>query len=178
MVAVLVLHGKADLDWATDLSNDLKEHSPVRFQVGTSPPQVAFGPSVVRVALWSEDSAAEDIAGAMSALISSGTRHSILVRRSGCEPPAGLDATQLGDNVVITEPRQATELLRSAIPRVAGSVETIAKQERVRIETIKDARLRMLDTLALVVVIALLGALAWIFDWGGLRSMILGQSAG
>lgn len=172
MVAVLILHGKADLDWATALSNDLKEHSPVRFQVGTSPPQVAFGPSVVRVALWSDDSAAEGIAGAMSALVGSGTKHSILVRRSGCEPPAGLDGAQLAENVVVAESRQAADVLRSAIPRVAGSVESSAKQARVRIESIKDARLRALDTALLVVVVLALAAAAVVFNWGGVRATL------
>lgn len=173
MVAVLILHGRSDLDWATALANDLPEHAPVRVQVGATPSQVMFGPSVVRVALWSDESEREGIGGAMSALISASAGHSMLVRRYDCAPPADLDVSRLAGNFIVADPREAAVRLRPAIPHVAVSVEKIAIHEIERVQSTKDKRLQMLDTLSLLAVLGLLGAAAWMFDWAGLRATIL-----
>lgn len=172
MVAILILHGKADLDWATALSKELKEHSPVRFQVGKHSPQITFGPSVVRIALWSAGSAAEGISEAMSALIGQGLKRSILVSRPGVAAPPGLETTALAESVVADDARQTADTLRSTIPQVASAAITTAKQEIVRIETIKDARLRALDNIALVMAALALAATAVFFNWGGARTAL------
>ena len=156
MVAVLILHGRSDLDWATALANELAEHAPVRFQVADTPPKVTFGPSVVRVALWSEQSRIEGLDGTMAGLLQAEPAHGVLVRRGDCQPPAALDCSLLAHDMQASGPREAAEMLRAAIPSVVASVAQIASREHERVLSMREKRGRAADAIALGVVAAAL----------------------
>ncbi|MBI1394012.1 MAG: hypothetical protein GC152_14845 [Alphaproteobacteria bacterium] len=174
MVATLILHARADLDWATALASELAEHAPVRLQLAASPPKATIGPSVVRIALWSEDAALEGTAATLAKLITAEPAHSVLVRRGGCPAPAGIDATALAGDIAVDSAREAAAALRASIPRVGAQVAEIVKSERMRVETQKERMYRRADTALLLLVIGVVAALALWQDWGGVRTGLLG----
>lgn len=178
MVAVLILHGRSDLDWATALANELAEHAPVRFQLTATPPKVKLGPSVVRVGLWSADSMGEGLSHTMAAILGAEPTHSVLVRRGDCDPPPELSADRLAENIRVAGPREAADRLRSAIPTVAASVTEIVATERSRVAAAQDRRLRLADNALLAVVLAALAGAALFFDWGGARTWLTALLAG
>ena len=172
MAAVIILHGSPDTDWAATLSNELKEHSPVRYQVGATAPQIQFGPSVVRVALWSDESEAAGLADTMRSLIALGPRHSILIRRDDCAALCGSDLLQSSENLVVSDRTQSADLLRPAIVRLASNVAIIAINAQEVAEKRRRRLLRLLDTLLLALALAALGGAAYYFDWGGTQTQV------
>lgn len=173
MVAVLVFHSRADLDWATALAGELGEHAPVRLQLTQTPPRATLGPSVVRVALWSDDAATEGTGSTFAKLLNAEPAHSILVRRGGCAPPAGIDPAALGDSLCVDSAHDGSAALKVSIPRVGAVVAEIVKSVRERNESRRERRLRLADNLLLAAAIAsVVGLGAW-QDWGGVRSAIL-----
>lgn len=178
MVATLILHSKGDLDWATALAAELSEHAPVRLQLAQTPPKARIGPSVVRVALWSENAARDGVAGTMADLLSAEPAHSILIRREGCVPPPGIDPQALARHIEPATARDAANALKTAIPEVGGQVAEIVRSARLKIETAQARRLRQADTLLLAVCLAGLAGLALWQDWAGLRSLLARLAAG
>ncbi len=172
MAAVIILHGSPDTDWAAALSNELKEHSPVRYQIGAAPPQIQFGPSVVRVALWSEESEAAGLSDTMRSLIAMGPRHSILIRREHCAPLSGSELLQSSENLVVGDVAKSGDLLRPTILRLASNVAIIAINAQELAEKRRKRLLRLLDTLLLILVLGAVGGAAYYFDWGGTQSQI------
>lgn len=175
MVATLILHAPADLDWATALASELAEHAPVRLQLAASPPNVTIGPSVVRVALWSKEAALEGTTAVLASLVAAGPTHSVLVRRGGCPAPPGIDAAALAGDIAVDGAREAAVALRETIPRVGAQVAEIAKAKRVRIETRRERMYRLADTALLVLVIGVVAAWALWQDWGGVRTGLFGD---
>jgi len=173
MVAVLILHGRSDLDWATALANELSEHAPVRFQLTATPPKVTLGPSVVRVGLWSDDSMSEGLAHTMSALLAAEPTHSVLVRRGECPSPPELDVQRLAEDIHVTGAREAANRLRIAIPKVADTVVQIVSGARSRMESAREAARRRADNALLLATIAALMGAAVLFDWGGARTWLM-----
>jgi len=173
MVATLILHSRGDLDWATALAAELSEHAPVRLQLGHTAPKAQIGPSVVRIALWSENAARDGINGALSGLLQAEPAHSILVRREGYAPPPGLDPATLAGHIESATARDAVAALKLAIPEVANQVQEIVRAERVRVETAEARQLRLADTALLGVFVAGLAAVALWQDWAGLRSLAM-----
>ncbi len=174
MVATLILHARADLDWATALASELAEHAPVRLQLAASPPKAMIGPSVVRIALWSEDAALEGNAAILAGLVTAEPAHSVLVRRGDCPAPAGIDTAALAGDISVDGAREAAVALREAIPRVGAQVAAIARSERVRVETRRERMYRLADAVLLLLVIGVIAALAFWQDWGGVRTGLFG----
>jgi hypothetical protein len=172
LAAVIILHGNPDTDWATALSNELKEHSPVRYQIGATAPQIQFGPSIIRVALWSDESDAAGLGETMRSLIALGPRHSVLIRRGQCAALVGADVLPSSENLVVSDVRECASLLRPAIERLASSVAIIAINAEEVAEKRRRRLLRLLDTSLLALVLGGLGVAAYIYDWGGSRSQI------
>lgn len=168
MVAVLILHGRSDLDWATALANELAEHAPVRFQLGAALPKVKLGPSVVRIGLWSAEAAGEGLGHTVASVLGAEPTHSVLVRRGNCQAPAELDMTELAEVIGATGPREAAQYLRDAIPRVAASVTEIAATARSSLEAARSRRTSLDDNALLALVLLALAVAALYFDWWGL----------
>ena len=173
MVATLILYSRGDLDWATALAAELSEHAPVRLQLSHAAPKVKIGPSVVRIALWSENSARDGINGSLAGLLQAEPAHSILVRREGFAPPSWIDPASLAAQIESATARDAVAALKLAIPEVANQVQEIVRAERVRVETAEARQLRLADTALLVVFLAGLAAVALWQDWAGLRSLAM-----
>jgi len=171
MVATLILHSRGDLDWATALAAELSEHAPVRLQLSTTAPKAQIGPSVVRVALWSENAARDGINGALSGLLQAEPAHSILVRREGYAPPPGIDPATLAGHIESATAHDAVAALKTAIPEVGNQVQEIVRAERVRVETAAARQLRLADSALLAVCLAGLVMVALWQDWAGLRSL-------
>ena len=181
MVATLILHSRGDLDWATALAAELSEHAPVRLQLSTTAPKAQIGPSVVRVALWSENAARDGINAALSDLLQAEPAHSILVRREGYAPPPGIDPAILAGHIESATARHAVAALKTAIPEVGNQVQEIVRAERVRVETAAARQLRLADTALLAVCLAGLVIVALWQDWAGLRSLgmrLIGAGSG
>ena len=174
MVATLILHSRGDLDWATALAAELSEHAPVRLQLAQTPPKAQIGPSVVRIALWSENAERDGIAAAMAGIVSAEPAHSILVRREGYAPPPGINHATLAGHIESVSARDAVAALKTAIPEVGNQVQEIVKAERVRVETAESRQLRQADTALLTVVLAGLAGLAVSQDWAGMRTFLVG----
>lgn len=174
MVATLIFHSRADLDWATALAGELSEHAPVRLQLTSTPPRATIGPSVVRVALWSDDAAREGTGETFAQLMAAEPRHSILVRRGKCAPPPGIDPGTLADDIAVEGARDAASVLKEAIPQVGALVADIVKSAREKVETREARAYRRADTALLAVVVAALLALGAWQDWGGIRSGLTG----
>jgi hypothetical protein len=173
MVATLILHSRGDLDWATALAADLIEHAPVRLQIGHSPPKAQVGPSVVRIALWSENAARDGIDDTLSGLLQAEPTHSILVRREGYAPPLGIDVATLAGHIESATSRDAVAALKIAIPEVGNQVQEIVRAERVRVETAEARQLRLADSALLAVVVAAVAVVALWQDWAGFRSLAI-----
>ncbi|GAM97927.1 hypothetical protein U91I_01557 [alpha proteobacterium U9-1i] len=171
MVALLILHGRADQDWATALANELEEHAPVRFQLGISLPKVTFGPSVVRVLLWSEAALVEGLNETAAALLRAEPGHSVLVLRGAGEPPSALTPPGLAESIAVDNPRQAAEALRAAIPKVVARVTSALTDKRERAQTAKSARYRELDRIVTAITIVLAAGAVWAFNLGGVREL-------
>lgn len=178
MVAVLILHGRSDLDWATALANELSEHAPVRFQLTSAPPKVKLGPSVVRVGLWSDDSMGEGLAHTMSALLGAEPTHSVLVRRGECDSPPELDVAQLAEDIHVMGAREAAERLRVAIPKVSDAVVEIVSGARHRERAAALQQQRRADDNLLYAALALLAVVTLALDWWGLRTALTGLFGG
>lgn len=174
MVATLILHSKGDLDWATALASELSEHAPVRLQLAHAPPKARIGPSVVRIALWSENAARDGVGAAMASILMAEPAHSILVRRNAFTPPTGIDPAGLGGHIESETARDAVAALKTTIPQVGGEVEEIVRAARVRVETARARQLRLADTGLLVSVLVLLAGFAAWQDWGGVRAALMG----
>jgi len=172
LVAVLIFHGRSDLDWASAITNELAEHAPVRFQLASTPPKVTFGPSVVRVGLWSDESRAEDLDRTMAELLQAEPAHAVLARRGDCAPPTALDCARLARDVTVLSAREAAEMLRDAIPEIAASAAKTVSRERERVVAKQDGKGRAADLIALGLLVAVLAAGAWYFDWGGVREWV------
>lgn len=173
MVATLILHSRGDLDWATALAAELSEHAPVRLQLGNTPPKAQIGPSVVRIALWSENAARDGIDGALSGMLQAEPAHSILVRRDGYAPPPGIDTATLAAHIESATARDAVAALKTVIPDVGNQVQEIVQAERVRAESAEARQLRLADNALLAAVLAGLVLLALWQDWLGLRSIVM-----
>jgi hypothetical protein len=173
VVATLILHSRGDLDWATTLAAELSEHAPVRLQLGNTPPKAQIGPSVVRIALWSENAARDGIDGALSGLLQAEPAHSILVRREGYAPPPGIDPACLAGHIESATARDAVAALKTVIPDVGNQVQEIVQAERVRAESAEARQLRLADNALLAAVLAGLVLLALWQDWLGLRSFVM-----
>lgn len=173
MVATLIIHSRGDLDWATALAAELSEHAPVRLQLSTTAPKAQIGPSVVRIALWSENAARDGINGALSGLLQAEPAHSILVRREGYAPPSGIDPATLAGHIESATARDAVAALKTAIPQVGNQVQEIVKAARVRIETAEARQLRLADSALLAIVLAAVALVALWQDWAGLRSFAM-----
>jgi hypothetical protein len=171
MVATLILHSRGDLDWATALAAELSEHAPVRLQLSTAPPKAKIGPSVVRIALWSENAARDGITGTLSSLLQAAPAHSILVRREGYQPPPGIDPASLAGHTESATARDAVAALKAAIPRVGNQVQEIVRAARVRVETAQARQLRLADTALLALILTAVATAALWQDWAGLRSL-------
>lgn len=169
MVAVLILHGRSDLDWATALANELADHAPVRFQLTSTPPKVSLGPSVVRIGLWSDDGMAEGISHTLSAVLAAEPTHSVIVRRGGAAPPPDLAGVALAGDIEVAGAREAAARLREALPGVTSAVVQIVASKRRQAETAKSRREQAWDRALLIATLAALAAAAWHFDWFGLR---------
>lgn len=161
MVAVLILHGRSDLDWATALANELAEHAPVRFQLTATPPKVKLGPSVVRVGLWSADAAQEGLGHTMATILGAESTHSVLVRRGDCPPPAEMHVDELAETIGVASAHEAADRLRESIPRVAASVSEIAAAARSHLGTAAQQGRSLGDNLLLGLVV--LGIAAVLF---------------
>lgn len=173
MVATLILHSRGDLDWATALAAELSEHAPVRLQLGNAAPKAQIGPSVVRIALWSENAARDGIESALSGVLQAEPAHSILVRREGYAPPPGIDLATLARHIESATARDAVAALKTAIPEVGNQVQEIVRAARVRVETAEARQLRLADNALLAVFIAALGLIVLWQDWVGLRSFAM-----
>ncbi len=173
MVATLILHSRGDLDWATALAAELSEHAPVRLQLGNTPPRPQIGPSVVRIALWSENAARDGINAALSGLLQAEPAHSILVRREGYAPPAGIDPATLAGHIESATARDAVAALKAAIPEVGNQVQEIARAERVKVESVEARQMRLADNTLLGVFLLGLALLALWHDWLGLRTLAM-----
>jgi hypothetical protein len=167
MVATLILHSRADLDWAVALAAELTEHAPVRLQLGASPPKATIGPSVVRVALWSDEAAGEAAGASLASLLNADPAHSVLVRRQGCAPPPGVDPSRLASDFVVSSARDAAVTLREKIPIVGAAVAQIVTAARVKAETARERVVRRADQALLLLSVLLLAAAAIWFNWGG-----------
>lgn len=173
MVATLILHSRSDLDWATALAAELSEHAPVRLQLGNTPPKAQIGPSVVRIALWSENAARDGIGGALSGLLQAEPAHSILVRREGYAPPPGIDLASLAAHIESATARDAVAALKTAIPDVGNQVQEIVRAERVKVESAEARQLRLADNALLGAFLLGLVLIALWQDWLGLRTLAM-----
>jgi hypothetical protein len=165
----LILHGGSDVDWAMSLAEELAEHAPVRLKLGRTPPKVTFGPSVVRVGLWSETCREDGVDETLVGLLQAEPGHAVLVRRDGAAPPVGLDVASLAAELSADEPGAAGEALRGAVPRVASNVAEALRDRRDRATAEYTKRRRKADLGTLFVVAAILAGCAWLFNWFGLR---------
>jgi hypothetical protein len=174
MVAVLILHGRSDLDWAVALANELAEHAPVRFQIGVAPPKVKLGPSVVRIGLWSAEAAGEGLSHTMAHVLGAEPTHGVLVRRGDCPPPGELDTARLAQSIGVAGAREAAQRLRDAIPTVAATVTEIAATARNQVEDARERRRALADNALLALVLLGVGAAALRFNWWGLGTWVAG----
>jgi len=173
MVAVIVFHSQADVDWATALVGDLGEHAPVRIQLTQTPPLVTIGTSVVRVALWSDDAEHQGVGMSFAEMLTPAPSHSILVRRGGCRPPAGTDPATLASDICVDHARDGATALRASIRKIGEAVAQNLKTVRQREENRRRQRLQLADNLLLAAAIAGVAGLGAWQDWGGVRSAIL-----
>ena len=173
MVATLILHSRSDLDWATALAAELSEHAPVRLQLSNTPPKAQIGPSVVRIALWSENAARDGIDGSLCGLLRAEPAHSILVRREGYAPPQGVDPASLAGHIEAASARDAVAALKSAIPDVGNQVQEIVRAERVKVESAEARQLRLADNALLGAALLGLALIALWQDWLGLRTLAM-----